>query len=105
MVSRENFFYSLCTIIIPSFFVFSYVQACYRTLLDDSLELDQFAKELLPSIINLSEDKTPNVRVAVALLFSQCLLPLGMFISNIIIILLFLSICETNIILFCRILH
>ena len=54
-----------------------YVQACHKVLQTDSLKLDQFSKELLPSLLTLSMDKIPNVRISVAQLISQCLLPLG----------------------------
>ncbi|KAF6039087.1 PPP4R1 [Bugula neritina] len=51
-----------------------YVQGCHRILKDHSIKSDQFSKELLPSIITLSIDKTPNVRISVAKLLSQELL-------------------------------
>lgn len=61
----------------------SYVQACQQVLRIDALTLDQFSKELLPSLLTLSMDKIPNVRIAVAQLISQCLLPLGLFILSV----------------------
>jgi len=60
----------------------TYVQACHRVLQTDSLLLDQFSKELLPSLLTLSMDKIPNVRISVAKLLSQCLLPLEYFTSS-----------------------
>ena len=54
-----------------------FVQVCHRSLVDSSLEPDQFSKELLPSLLTLALDKVPNVRIATAQLFSQGLLPIG----------------------------
>lgn len=56
---------------------YRYAQVCHRVLADESIKMEQFAKELLPSVITLSMDKIPNVRLSVAKLLSQRLLHLG----------------------------
>ena len=54
-----------------------YVQACQRVILDKALTNEQFCKELLPSILTLSVDKIPNVRLSVSKLISDPLMSIG----------------------------
>lgn len=45
--------------------------------MDGAMKDEQFCKELLPSILTLSVDKIPNVRLAVAKLLAQPLMRTG----------------------------
>ena len=44
----------------------TYALVCSQLIKDKAIEKDIFMKELLPCLLNLSQDKVPNVRLAVA---------------------------------------
>ncbi|XP_067934475.1 serine/threonine-protein phosphatase 4 regulatory subunit 1-like isoform X2 [Watersipora subatra] len=60
----------------------TYVQACHRILQDEAMTNVQFCRELLPSIVTLSVDKIPNVRLAASKLVSHPLMQIGYFTSE-----------------------
>ena len=55
----------------------SYAQLCYYILEDGSLTSEQFANELLPSLLSLGSDRIPNVRIALAKVLAQHIMHSG----------------------------
>lgn len=49
-----------------------------QLLATNALYPNQFAHDILPHLIGLSEDKVPNVRLVVARSIVSCVLPFGM---------------------------
>ena len=59
------------------FYRCSYAQLCYYILEDGSLTSEQFANELLPSLLSLGSDRIPNVRIALAKVLAQHIMHSG----------------------------
>ncbi|KAH9504961.1 Serine/threonine-protein phosphatase 4 regulatory subunit 1 [Bulinus truncatus] len=60
----------------------TFAQLCYTILEDDSLPPDVFSRNFLPSLLALSVDPVPNVRLSLAKVMSQRILPLEYFTSQ-----------------------
>ena len=56
---------------------FRYAQLSYYILEDGSLTAEQFANELLPSLLSLGLDRIPNVRIALAKVLAQHIMHSG----------------------------
>ena len=61
------------------FYRCSYAQLCYYILEDGSLTSEQFANELLPSLLSLGSDRIPNVRIALAKVLAQHIMHSGQY--------------------------
>uniref|UniRef100_A0A2C9JIK6 Uncharacterized protein n=1 Tax=Biomphalaria glabrata TaxID=6526 RepID=A0A2C9JIK6_BIOGL len=60
----------------------TFAQLCYTILADNSLPADIFSKNFLPSLLGLSTDAVPNVRLSLAKVMSQRIMPLDYFTSH-----------------------
>ena len=60
-------------------FIHRYAQLCYYILEDMSLTAEQFAHELLPSLLSLGADRIPNVRISLAKVLAQHIMHSGSF--------------------------
>ncbi|KAK3085905.1 hypothetical protein FSP39_010290 [Pinctada imbricata] len=59
-----------------------YVQLCQAILEEESLPLSQFSSDLMPSLLCLSHDSVPNVRIALAKILAQKVVPNEFFNSE-----------------------
>ncbi|XP_046359884.1 serine/threonine-protein phosphatase 4 regulatory subunit 1-like isoform X1 [Haliotis rufescens] len=59
-----------------------FAQICHVILEENSLPPAMFAEELLPSLLNLGVDAIPNVRLSMAKVLAQCIVPLEYFTSQ-----------------------
>lgn len=57
----------------------AYVMACEQIIANHSVPFDVFIDKMLDHLLNLSEDKVPNIRLVVARTISQTLWPIGMY--------------------------
>ncbi|XP_035726061.1 serine/threonine-protein phosphatase 4 regulatory subunit 1-like isoform X1 [Vespa mandarinia] len=55
----------------------TYALLCAQLIAGNAISGEKFAKEMLPSLLNLSWDKVPNVRLAVARTLSQNVIAMG----------------------------
>jgi serine/threonine-protein phosphatase 4 regulatory subunit 1 len=51
---------------LMNFVYFSFTQLCQAIVREQSLDAEQFAKELLPSLLAMADDSVPNVRITLA---------------------------------------
>lgn len=54
-----------------------FVHICQKFIEEQSLDMDQFAMDFLPSLLDLSLDPIPNVRITLARTLAQSVMPLG----------------------------
>ncbi|XP_067652589.1 serine/threonine-protein phosphatase 4 regulatory subunit 1-like isoform X1 [Haliotis asinina] len=59
-----------------------FAQICHVILEENSLPPMMFAEELLPSLLSLGVDAIPNVRLSMAKVLAQCIVPLEYFTSQ-----------------------
>ena len=57
----------------------SFTQMCLAILEDEALPLDMFSKILLPSLLNISHDPVPNVRLLLSQVMSGQIIPRGVY--------------------------
>ncbi|BFZ19203.1 hypothetical protein BsWGS_22242 [Bradybaena similaris] len=60
----------------------TFAQLCYVILEDDSLPPETFARNFLPSLLSLVTDSVPNVRLSLAKVMTQRIMPLDYFTSQ-----------------------
>jgi len=60
----------------------TFCQMCQNVLEENALPLSVFAEELLPALLALGHDPIPNVRLNLAKVLAQRVIPLDYFISN-----------------------
>ncbi|PIK63051.1 putative serine/threonine-protein phosphatase 4 regulatory subunit 1 [Apostichopus japonicus] len=57
----------------------AFVHICQKFIEEQSLDMDQFAMDFLPSLLDLSLDPIPNVRITLARTLAQSVMPLVYF--------------------------
>lgn len=55
----------------------TYVFVCAKLISSNAISGDRFSNEMLPNLLQLSSDKVPNVRLAVARTLSRNVVPMG----------------------------
>ncbi|CAE1298107.1 PPP4R1 [Acanthosepion pharaonis] len=58
-----------------------FAQLCWSILEDKSIPAERFARDFLPSLLNLANDVIPNVRITSSKTLSQCVLSVDYFVS------------------------
>ncbi|KAK6178211.1 hypothetical protein SNE40_013021 [Patella caerulea] len=59
-----------------------FAQVCLCIMEENSIPPPIFARDILPSLLALGKDAIPNVRLTLAKVLSQCIVPLEFFTSQ-----------------------